>query len=185
MKNKGNAKSDFSKQLILEALLDIMEYQSLHQISVKEICEVAMVSRKTFYRNFDHKLDVINIEVARVIKVYMASIEETSDLTLANIAFLVFDLVNKHKRFFEKIVANHLLFLVSERILQEVMDVYKIRKQTLFDQYGAETIENVLHFSFGGFEHYIKRLLKSQERVSAEQIRREFIKISEILTLSI
>ena len=46
--------------MIADALFSLMKRKSFQQITVTEICEEAAVGRKTFYRNFELREDVID-----------------------------------------------------------------------------------------------------------------------------
>ena len=49
-----------SQHMIANALLGLMKQKPFQQITVTEICEEAAVGRKTFYRNFELREDVID-----------------------------------------------------------------------------------------------------------------------------
>ena len=49
-----------SQQMIADALFRLMKHKPFQQITVTELCEEAAVGRKTFYRNFDLREDVID-----------------------------------------------------------------------------------------------------------------------------
>lgn len=46
-------------KLLSQALLSLIEHHSFNSISVKEICEEAMVHRATFYTHFNDKYDLL------------------------------------------------------------------------------------------------------------------------------
>lgn len=46
--------------MIVDALFNLMKRKSFRQITVTEICEEAAIGRKTFYRNFEQREDVID-----------------------------------------------------------------------------------------------------------------------------
>lgn len=49
-----------SQHMITDALFSLMKRKPFQQITVTEICEEAAVGRKTFYRNFELREDVID-----------------------------------------------------------------------------------------------------------------------------
>lgn len=49
-----------SQHMIADALFSLMKRKPFQQITVTEICEEAAVGRKTFYRNFELREDVID-----------------------------------------------------------------------------------------------------------------------------
>jgi len=49
-----------SQHMIADAMFSLMKRKPFQQITVTEICDEAAVGRKTFYRNFDLREDVID-----------------------------------------------------------------------------------------------------------------------------
>ncbi|MDR1136161.1 MAG: TetR family transcriptional regulator [Clostridiales Family XIII bacterium] len=52
-------KVEYSKQWITEAFYLLMKKKPFHDIRIKEIAEKAGVSRRTFYRHFERKEDIL------------------------------------------------------------------------------------------------------------------------------
>ncbi|MBZ9693497.1 TetR/AcrR family transcriptional regulator [Clostridium sp. M14] len=59
MKQKPNRIAEQSKKWLIEALFDLMEEKPYSTITVKEISDKAQLSRRTFYRNFKVKEDLL------------------------------------------------------------------------------------------------------------------------------
>ena len=49
-----------SQNMIVDALFRLLQRKSFQQVTVTELCEEAAVGRKTFYRNFAWKEDVVD-----------------------------------------------------------------------------------------------------------------------------
>ena len=60
MNESKNPSAVFSKSQIQSALFDLMDRIPYEKITVKEILYESKVARKTFYRNFDSKDDVLD-----------------------------------------------------------------------------------------------------------------------------
>lgn len=52
-------KSDYSKQQITNALIDLLQTQSIDNITITQLTDYAKVSRNAFYNNFDGIEDVL------------------------------------------------------------------------------------------------------------------------------
>lgn len=52
-----------SQQMIVDALLNLMEKKEFSKINVKELCSSAMISRQTFYTLFGSKEEVIGLHL--------------------------------------------------------------------------------------------------------------------------
>ena len=63
-----------SQHMIADALFSLMKRKSFQQITITEICEEAAIGRKTFYRNFDLKEDVIDFQLEKLCQQYATEI---------------------------------------------------------------------------------------------------------------
>ncbi|GBD66868.1 hypothetical protein TEHN7128_1514 [Tetragenococcus halophilus subsp. halophilus] len=183
--NKGNAKSLYSKNQILKALLHIMTQKKFEDISIKEITETAWVSRKTFYRNFENKIDVLSLEIDKVVTFYLSSLENAEDLSFDSVAYLIFNTMEAYRPFIKILVKNNLNYLLIDKMFDEIIKVYKVRKKDLFDVYGEKIVSSTLLFSFGGFEKYISYWIMTDNQVTTKQIKNEFKQISQLMSDSI
>ncbi|HPF87929.1 MAG TPA: TetR/AcrR family transcriptional regulator [Candidatus Limiplasma sp.] len=53
-----NQRVRLSKQLLRQSLIDLLHDQSIHKISVREICDRAQVNRSTFYKYYGSQYDL-------------------------------------------------------------------------------------------------------------------------------
>jgi AcrR family transcriptional regulator len=80
-----NAQATQSKQMISDALFNLMNRYSYKEITITQICQEAQVVRQTFYRNFETKEDILEyyldeLFLEYVHKFYKKSDEEGSEL---------------------------------------------------------------------------------------------------------
>jgi AcrR family transcriptional regulator len=61
-----------SKELLANALAQLLSTKKFTQISIKEICEEAQVSRQTFYNLFDSKDDILRYYLEATMKTMFA-----------------------------------------------------------------------------------------------------------------
>lgn len=64
-----------SQHMIADALFSLMKRKPLQKIAITEICEEAALGRKTFYRNFDQKEDVIAFRLEMLYQQYEQEIQ--------------------------------------------------------------------------------------------------------------
>lgn len=57
---KNNRRVQYTKHLIKEAFLSLLEQKELSKVSVKEICELADINRGTFYLHYQDTTDLFN-----------------------------------------------------------------------------------------------------------------------------
>ena len=63
-----------SQNMIADALFSLMKRKPFPQITVTEICDEAAIGRKTFYRNFDLREDVVDFKLDQLCAQYKSEI---------------------------------------------------------------------------------------------------------------
>jgi AcrR family transcriptional regulator len=56
---KENRKSRYTKMVIRESLMELMKAKSILSVSVKDICDLADISRSTFYDHYKDQYDLL------------------------------------------------------------------------------------------------------------------------------
>lgn len=75
-KQNENRRVRMTKQMIKDALLELLEQKDLKKISVTAICETADVNRSTFYKYYTDPIDLLN----EIEQDYMDMIPKSTDL---------------------------------------------------------------------------------------------------------
>lgn len=101
-----------SQHMIADALFSLMKRKSFQQITVTEICDEAAVGRKTFYRNFELREDIIEFQLDNMCNEYKAELEE---LSVEEYLFHHFSYVCENKDFFILLYKNGFHALVNEK----------------------------------------------------------------------
>lgn len=158
--NKGNPVSNRSKQLMEEALLRLMQTENFFDISIQEITDNAGLSRRTFYRNFEAKDDILKEIFHKVWSDYEAHIRQMEDFSLPNVAFVLFSVMLQHIEFLQLINQQHLLSLLLIEVDELLPPIFQEIKGSHLS-FTAESISYALTFSTGGFIRILPRWLES------------------------
>ncbi len=122
---KGKNKTAIQSQhMISAALFSLMKRKSFQQITVTEICEEAAIGRKTFYRNFELREDVINFQLDLMCEKYK---KELIPLKLEQYLYHHFDYMQKNSDYFIVLYKNGLSSLAYEKfsvLLPDTMPVW-------------------------------------------------------------
>lgn len=60
MSELENNKYNFTKSLMIEALIKLLNHKDFMSINVKELCLVAGINRSTFYAHYDNTFELLN-----------------------------------------------------------------------------------------------------------------------------
>ena len=118
MNQSQNPSAVRSKQQIIDALLALMEKYPYSEISVKQIVLETDLVRKTFYRNFSSKDDVLNAYINQEIYEYTRALLEKPEEPLT----VIFEFCEKNRKLLSILHKNNMLYLLLLR-LNEVIPV--------------------------------------------------------------
>ncbi len=110
--------------MIADALFSLMKRKPFQKITVTEICEEAAIGRKTFYRNFELREDVIQFQVDLMFEEYQA---ELNKLDIEQRLYYHFAYIQKNAECFISLYNNGLDKLAYERfavILPDAMPIW-------------------------------------------------------------
>ena len=122
-----------SKSEITTALFELMKKYKFSDITVKQIIIESKVSRKTFYRNFTSKTDVLIAHIEKIILEYVDSLTKltldsqdtpSSSLTPDQILSIIFDKCLENKELLLYLHKNELMYLLLEQINSVINTVH-------------------------------------------------------------
>jgi AcrR family transcriptional regulator len=168
-KNKGNPVSNRSKLWMEDTLLKLMQTEKYEEITVQEITDNARLSRRTFYRNYSSKDEIIAGCFLKIWREYESQIRQQTDLTLPNISNVFFSVMQNHVDFLLLLNRHHLLPLLLARVDELLPSTfYELKGAKL--PFSQECIEYALIFSAGGFMQLLLRWLNESPRKSPKEL---------------
>ncbi len=146
---------------MVQALLTVMKQYDYKEITVTQIVQEAHLSRKTFYRLFSDKGEVLNLFFEGLFQDFFGQVKEKKITHYWDMVQLFFDFWEEQKELLLLLQKNHLLPRVFEQSYQYSMEIFKfIRSKEIADSF-ALPLPYMLAYSVGGMH---SMLLKWVER---------------------
>jgi len=111
-----------SKQWLLDALLQLMNEKSYGEITIKELTGRAGLDRKTFYRHFRSKEELLELPLKEVFDQYVGRIADLSDMTSYEVVKAYFDLCRQYADYLT-LLHRHGLIMIFLMKLSEYLPV--------------------------------------------------------------
>ncbi len=105
-----------SKEKLISALLLLMETYSFPDITVTQICQEAHLSRKTFYRLFQSKEELIIYEIETILDNFAEEYKSCTKKDYWDALPNIFEFLKKQKHFLLLLNQNNLLYLFSMQL---------------------------------------------------------------------
>ncbi|MGG5315265.1 TetR/AcrR family transcriptional regulator [Enterococcus sp. AZ072] len=138
-----------SKQMITQALIDLMGEKAYTKITITEIVTTAQIARKTFYRNFTSKDEVLAEYIEVLFKQYQNQLSHSSVFTIHEAVLTYFTFWQNHRVFIQLLIQNNLAHLVLEAYEKYLPIIDKIHQHSDLAQ--SDYYDYSIAFSAGGF----------------------------------
>lgn len=180
--NKGNPVSDRSKRELEAALLQLMRTEDYAEITIQEIAYHAGLSRRTFYRNFSSKEEILSACFDRIWAGYRERIVTEPDLSLPNITWVLFTHMESQRDILMTVNRHNLLPLFQARVDELLPKAFHEARGEV-SSLSAETLRYALAFSAGGFMRILVLWLNDGCRKSPDEmavIVKDFLSIDRL-----
>lgn len=152
---RGNKTTEFLKECLSDALIQLMREKDFEKISIKEIADTAGVGRATWFRNYTSKNEALTF---KFVQVWNRWVDEHAIAVRDR-----FDLANAKNFFQFNYEIKHILEIVYTSNMQSA--IYDAFYQVMMPQYGANAKEcyQARFYSYGLFgllDEWIKRGFK-------------------------
>ncbi|MEK3889468.1 TetR/AcrR family transcriptional regulator [Bacillus sp. FSL K6-3431] len=162
---KGNRRTLYSKKVITDAFLLLLQEKSLNKITVTEICKEADINRGTFYSYYNDPFDLMKSIEDEMIEKMMSAINNSGDESL----YEILNLILKNKEFC-KIILNE---KSSSRVLNTILNsTYEstIAEKKQLPNANETHIEYFFTYATGGTIEVIRKWINDDMKVSTEEV---------------
>ncbi|MBR3057757.1 MAG: TetR/AcrR family transcriptional regulator [Clostridiales bacterium] len=119
MNDSNNPSAIRSKKQITDALLLLMEKYPYSEISVKQIVLETDLVRKTFYRNFESKDDVLRSYIRTILRDYFDIVNNARGDVLTT----VFEFAKKNKKLLKLLDKNDMMHFMLQGMNEFILSV--------------------------------------------------------------
>ncbi|WP_027703170.1 TetR/AcrR family transcriptional regulator [Metaclostridioides mangenotii] len=105
-----------SQHMIADAFINLLQGNDYNDITITQICNEAMLSRRTFYRNFKVKEDIIEFLVDKMTKDIYKGIDY-GNVSMEKLLYTYFSYWKNNRDFIQIIYTNNLFFYLSKKFI--------------------------------------------------------------------
>lgn len=170
MNESKNPSAIRSKQQIMNALVRLMKEHPYNEITVKQIILETDLVRKTFYRNFTSKDDVLDAWINRKVYEYSQALLDRSDPLN-----VIFEFCEKNRDFLELLNKNNLMYLLLLRLndtIPLISESTEWEKNPFRKLIGDLDPDYIIAFNTGAIWNVITKWVDRGMKESPEEIRK-------------
>ncbi|EWH21642.1 TetR/AcrR family transcriptional regulator [Bacillus haynesii] len=170
MKQMPSKTAQQSKSWLTLSLLELMKEKSFSDITIKEIAEKAQLDRRTFYRHFQSKKDILDRYFEQLCSEYSNYIVQEKHIDLSSLGHAYFNFWSRHADFLQALHQNHLFYLIVEKYNELLPDLHKKFKEATFHFKSKIDLEYGLSFSAGGFWNILSKWFERGRKETPEEM---------------
>ena len=132
MYNGTNPSALRSREWLCNALLDMLKSRRFDEITIKDICSKADLSRQTFYQIFDSKEEVIEYHFKELFSAFRAGCADFDGITLKDLTRAFFSFFEEYADFIRVLTQNNMSYVLEqqfEHYLPEI-DLFRCINET-------------------------------------------------------
>lgn len=177
-----------SKKEITDTLLRLMYTYSYNDITVKQIIMESQVARKTFYRNFVSKDDVLIAHIDSVMQQYICSLQQLQSCQLSDILDIIFNFCRQNQDLLFQLRDNNLMHLLLHKWNIFIPAIHKqivSPDYPMFQAFSAEQVDYIIAFNVGAVWNVIMKWIEHGMKDTQDAIKTTLLKYIANLSLFI
>lgn len=161
-----------SRTWLVEALLSLMAHKPYAQITITEITTQAQVSRRTFYRNFTTKNDLLDAYSERLMLEYVEQLRVVANGPMEDIVLMHFTFWRAHLDFLAMLARNGMIYLVLQKYNEYIAEVAQRSGSTRY--LNTPSSEYARAFNVGGYFNLLFEWLRRGAKETPEEMAAAF-----------
>ena len=158
-----------SKKMLMSGLIRLMETYDFSMITVTQICQEAELSRRTFYRLYNTREEILDEYISTLAEEFICMVADTAPRHYTEVAAIYFEFWKLHEIFLNLLKKNNMLEIIY-RISGEIAPVVfeKVKPDMKIDDM---TRAYLLSYSLGGLNGMLIRWVEEGMELSSEQVK--------------
>lgn len=179
--DKDDRRVKYTKMVLKESFIKLLEKKTLSQITIKEICEDADINRATFYAHYNDQYDLFEKIENELLDNFNAHIAEfnqkNNNMNTVLTAEKIFEYLKENARLCKLLLSERgdfsfqkqIMMLVYDKIITELTDNNKITK---------EDAEYIYSFTITGCVGIVQKWFDDDMKKSAHFMAEMIIKLT-------
>ena len=144
-----------SQEWLTRALISLLESKEYNNVTITEIAAKADLSRRTFYRAFDSKEDILVYYCNKLFKEFLGLLQQETEHSYTSVIYLYFQFWHNHKHFLQILQKNNLLTFLIAQYSVLFPKVFQLIKGNHSLSGNAEAFSYAMAYSAGGLLHML------------------------------
>ncbi len=161
-----------TQKWITDALLEIMKNKNYQLITIREIVEEAHIGRRTFYRYYKTKDDILQLYCDYIMQDFANRINSKKEMTLYSVALSYFEFWEDNINFLHLLQQNNMLHIIGNQLPHHLKNIALLTGHVEESEIEKTYMSYLYihHFNLGGFWSVTTCWASQEQRESPENM---------------
>lgn len=168
-----NQRVRLTKKLLQDSLISLLQKESIHKISIKQICDKAQINRSTFYKYYGSQYDLLEEmekDILDRINSYLEPGTDSTTLYDPQRLTKAIEFINENIDLCRLLLNNNVDPKFPEKLVLSLQSTPHLAGNQLSGKYSDAEFSYIFDFAIGGGFYYIKSWINKENRESPEEI---------------
>lgn len=167
---KGNRRILYTKKIIKESLIDLLQHKEIHEVTVTDICKKSDINRGTFYTHYKDTYDLLKSLEDELFNQILEYIEETPVEDYKDVLLLkALELIQENKELCKILFSKQMKNDIIDRIIY-IASKSKIDKLVSSSKVDDMFLDYFIKYSVGGVISVVQAWLENDLNESPKKI---------------
>ena len=164
-----------SKVWITNALFELMQSHDYSTITISQICRKSDLSRKTFYRHFTSKDDILAENFLSLLEEFLSMLPYSEPTGFLNMSSAYFEFWHKNKELLKLLKKSQLLPRIFIQLQAEFPDICKNLERTDTEICHSDALFYANAFALGGLNNMLLSWIENDMNKTPSQLTNDLI----------
>ena len=164
-----DSRKRYTKQCLYRAFIDLLAEKSVSDITVIELCDLAGVSRKTFYKYYSDQFALLDSMQDELVEDYRDRIA-TQEADIFTIAPILIRFAGENRALIKAVFANSSEGNALDRILKDLFITYRDAWQAANPTMPPHDVEALFYFVVSGLIGLVRHWLYDRPDMDVDQV---------------
>jgi len=170
---QGNQRIRLTKKLLQDSLISLMQKESIHKLSITQICEKAQINRSTFYKYYGSQYDLLEEMESDILNRINSYLEPGIDSTAyydPQRLTKAIEFISENIDLCRLLLNNNVDPKFPEKLVLSLQSIPHLTENKLSGKYSDTEFSYIFDFAIGGGFNFIKTWINKESREPPEEV---------------
>ena len=170
---QDNQRVRLTKKLLQDSFISLLQQESIHKLSITQICDKAQINRSTFYKYYGSQYDLLEEmekDVLGRINSYLGAGTDNTAYYEPQRLTKAIEFVSENIDLCRLLLNNNVDPNFPQKLVLSLQSITHVAENQLSEKYSDVEFSYIFNFAIGGGFNFIKTWINKENREPPEEV---------------